>query len=530
MLRAILTNSLENLAELRKELRSFVLSAPLTTAYTYAAGRPGENSTSPLVESITQLDKTTVYGYDDCGNIRYESENGVAVAYAYDPLGQLIRVNDPYDGTAGNGTTWEYEYDQGGNILNKRAYTYTDGAVGTPVQTVPYTYGDSNWKDKLTAYNNSFIAYDAIGNPLGDGTWTYTWAKGRQLQSMSKAGETVSFTYNADGLRVRKVATTTGVTDYTLHGKNVVHLTNGTNSLHFYYDAQNRPAVVEFNWVPYAYVHNLQGDIIAIVDSAGTEMVEYKYDAWGRPIAKTGSLASTLGTLNPFRYRGYVYDEETGLCYCQTRYYSSETTRFINSDELLECGKGYVSANVFMYCQNNPANRIDECGTESLAAPVWQYVKQNGMNYATADGPLPFGDAVMLGVCIVGGVLSIVDIGIDAVNYFTSPAVTVTALSKKIDWGSGKTNHVRHGSANHGGHDWSPFGIGPEDPQWWDKLLPLLKVVADQGQSWQNPNSSKPIENIEYYIHYFEEYGASIVLMLFNQGGHYSISDAFPLR
>ena len=85
---------------------------------------------------------------------------------------------------------------------------------------------------------------------------------------------------------MRKVATTTGVTDYTLHGKNVVHLTNGTNSLHFYYDAQNRPAVVEYNWVPYAYVHNLQGDIIAIVDSAGTKVVEYKYDAWGKPIAK----------------------------------------------------------------------------------------------------------------------------------------------------------------------------------------------------------------------------------------------------
>ena len=181
------------------------------------------------------------------------------------------------------------------------------------MQTVPYTYGDSNWKDKLTAYNNSFIAYDAIGNPLGDGTWTYTWAKGRQLQSMSKAGETVSFTYNADGLRVRKVTTSTGVTDYTLHGKNVVHLTNGNNSLHFYYDAQNRPAVVEFNWVPYAYVHNLQGDIIAIVDSAGTKVVEYKYDAWGKPLSKTGSMASTLGTLNPFRYRGYVYDEETEL-------------------------------------------------------------------------------------------------------------------------------------------------------------------------------------------------------------------------
>ena len=257
---------------------------------------------------------------------------------------------------------WRFDHDQGGNILNKRAYTYTDGAVGTPVQTVPYTYGDSNWKDKLTAYNGATITYDGIGNPLNDSTWSYTWAKGRQLQSMSKAGETVSFAYNADGLRVRKVATTTGVTDYTLHGKNIVHMTNGNNSLHFYYDAQNRPAVVEFNWVPYAYVHNLQGDIVAIVDANGTKVVEYKYDAWGKPLSKTGTMASTLGKWNPFRYRGYVYDEETGLYYLANRFYTPTATRFLNSDSFLSTGQGLFDSNSFLYCANNPVCRQDESG------------------------------------------------------------------------------------------------------------------------------------------------------------------------
>ena len=260
--------------------------------------------------------------------------------------------------------------------MNKRAYTYTDGAVGTPVQTVPYTYGDSNWKDKLTAYNNSFIAYDAIGNPLGDGTWTYTWAKGRQLQSMSKAGETVSFTYNADGLRVRKVATSTGTTDYTLHGKNIVHMTNGSNSLHFYYDAQNRPAVVEFNWVPYAYVHNLQGDIIAIVDANGNKVVEYKYDAWGRPLSKTGSMANTLGTLNPFRYRGYVYDEETSSYYLQTRYYVAQRNRFVNADTMLGCMGYPLTHNTFTYCVNAPVVRTDDTGMIS----VWSILNKRVHN------------------------------------------------------------------------------------------------------------------------------------------------------
>ena len=79
-------------------------------------------------------------------------------------------------------------------------------------------------------------------------------SKGRQLQSMSKSGEAVSFVYNTDGLRVQKNATSTGTTKYTLHSKNIVHMTGGSNSLHFFHDAQNKPAVVLFNGIAYAYL------------------------------------------------------------------------------------------------------------------------------------------------------------------------------------------------------------------------------------------------------------------------------------
>ena len=80
-----------------------------------------------------------------------------------------------------------------------------------------------------------------------------------------------------------------------------------------YYDAQNRPAVVDFNGTKYGYIVNLQGDVLGLIDSTGTEVVKYTYDAWGKVLSTTGSLASTLGTIQPFRYRGYVYDVETGL-------------------------------------------------------------------------------------------------------------------------------------------------------------------------------------------------------------------------
>ena len=97
-----------------------------------------------------------------------------------------------------------------------------------------------------------------------------------------------------------------------MHGKNVVHMTSGTDEMHFFYDAQNRPAVVVYNGTAYAYVKSLQGDIVAILDENGNTVVSYGYDAWGAPLRCTGELAETLGKVQPFRYRGDVFDEERG--------------------------------------------------------------------------------------------------------------------------------------------------------------------------------------------------------------------------
>ena len=125
-----------------------------------------------------------------------------------------------------------------------------------------------------------------------------------------------------------------------------------------YYDAQNRPAIVQFNGTKYAYIHNLQGDIVGIIDSTGTEVVKYIYDPWGKILSTTGSLASTLGTIQPFRYRGYVYDVETGLYYLRSRYYNPTWKRFVNADTL-------IKGNIFTYCINNPITRSDSWGQSS---------------------------------------------------------------------------------------------------------------------------------------------------------------------
>ena len=138
----------------------------------------------------------------------------------------------------------------------------------------------------------------------------------------------------------------------------------GDDELHFFYDAQNRPAVVAYNGVPYAYVKNLQGDVIAILDADGNVVVSYAYDAWGMPIGKSGTLAETLGTLNPFRYRGYVFDWETGLYYLRSRYYNPGWGRFVNADAcFIEKRYGFGN-NLFTYCKNSPVVFYDKNGRE----------------------------------------------------------------------------------------------------------------------------------------------------------------------
>ena len=93
-------------------------------------------------------------------------------------------------------------------------------------------------------------------------------------------------------------------------------------SAHPFPDAQGHPAKA----------CAFRGGIAAFVDSAGNPVVEYRRDAWGKPTSTTGSLKTLLRELNPFRYRGYVHDEEIGLYYLEKRYYYPERERFINSD------------------------------------------------------------------------------------------------------------------------------------------------------------------------------------------------------
>ena len=200
----------------------------------------------------------------------------------------------------------------------------------------------------------------------------------RKIRYEVEGGDTITleFTYNHAGLRTRKVKKVNGLvretTEYILNGKNVVELihikhdTSEINRLHFHYDAQNRVALVDFNGALYSYAHNLQGDIVGILDTNGDLIVEYKYDAWGKQISVTGSLITTLGELNPFRYRGYVWDTETKLYYLINRYYSCDLCRFATPDRDIIQQYSKSFCNIYAMCLNNPIKFADYTGLDNI--------------------------------------------------------------------------------------------------------------------------------------------------------------------
>ena len=144
-------------------------------------------------------------------------------------------------------------------------------------------------------------------------------------------------------------------------------MTKGNDTLYFTYDAEGKPSTVTYNGSTYYYVTNLQGDVLYIVDSDGIDVVRYSYNTWGECSVLGGTV---LGTLNPFRYRGYVYDQETELYYLQSRYYNPEWGRFINADVFVATGQGFVGNNMFAYCNNNPVMGYDPTGHFGLVGAI----------------------------------------------------------------------------------------------------------------------------------------------------------------
>ena len=375
-------------------------------------------------------------------------------------LGQLGREDN-----ALLGETYEYIYDDAGNILYVNVYEYELFGLEGKEKKESHSYGYTNgeWGDLLTTYDGVEITYDAIGNPIRyyNGMMMDLYWEGRRLTSADVASYRLEFEYNEDGIRTAKCVN--GTTHaYAVSGERIINERWAGNILLYVYDASGSPIGMKYlstgaagEWASFWFEKNLQGDIVAVYSDDGTKLISYTYDAWGNfDIEYFNGGASSPAAFNPFRYRGYYYDTETGFYYLNSRYYDPQTCRFINADTanvITATPMGLTDKNLFAYCDNNPIERIDHGGrfwgtlfdVISLGASIVEVCINPGDPWAWAG---LIGDAIDLlpfvsGVGEVTRVAKTIDKVADTVQIAKAVDFTedVTDIVKTLDRSSGFT-------------------------------------------------------------------------------------------
>ena len=332
------------------------------------------------------------YQYDANGNITQITDRKGKIQYTYDTRNQLIREDREADRQ-----TITYAYDKNGNLLRKNRYEYQPDAAmetlasATPSETKIYRY-EGNWKDQLTSYNGETIAYDAMGNPTVYRRMEMGWKNSSELTEIVKDQTTIRYRYDKEGMRNRKYLSDGTTVLYQVQDGQIIgeqHLREDQEKplyeMTFSYDADGTLFSMNCDGKDYYYILNPTGDVIALVDTGWNTVVSYAYDSWGNVTAIEGD--QDLGKKNPLRYRGYYWDEETGLYYLASRYYDPEVGRFINADDLSvlsEEKREITDKNLYAYCDNNSIIRKDNEGD------MWQLalagVGGNGFGTMIATG------------------------------------------------------------------------------------------------------------------------------------------------
>ena len=394
---------------------------------------------------------TIGYTYDANGNItEIKKNNSSYLLYEYDSLGQLTRESSyltlNYD---------RYTYDDAGNRLSKNTYYWS----GTLKSGETYGYTNSTWGDLLTNYNGTSITYDASGNPLNWKGMLFVDWRGNRLTNLyfdTPDAEGIFFEYNADGIRTQKMyADRAGevpvYTDvYTVDGSKILseqrtdeETGNVIRTIYYVYDANGLPVGMKYNGVQYWYQKNMQGDVVRILNEGGAEVAIYTYDAWGKNLQitdKDGNDVSGnpdhIANINPFRYRGYYYDVETGWYYLNARYYDPNVGRFLSPDTILGANGGLQGYNLFAYCNNNPVMFADPSGQSIVV--LTGGIGAFGLGSLIAIGA--YAIATVVTDVIVTGVEMIRDWN-DSDNEVedvspTSPAPTIDDIKKDLETSS----------------------------------------------------------------------------------------------
>ena len=290
----------------------------------------------------------------------------------------------------------------------------------------------------------SHYAHDDGGNPTLLRGVPLTWGEGRRLKKVSLSWGTVDFAYESDGKRVKKTSGNTE-TKYYYNGSTLSGLvktttgSTGTNktTVQFVYDAEGKPFLLRLNGkTDYFYLYNGLGDVVGLIDGSNKVVVRYQYNSWGKVTSSEDTSGVSLATLNPFCYRKYVYDPETGLYCLGSRYYDPEVGRFVNADDqgtIFAKPQELYNKNLYAYCDNNPIIREDVQGYFPIPCIVGAVVGAavSGFSYVlTSGGEI---DGVELAKsCLIGAVSGALA-PLDPMKWAIKPLVACAAVINGIN-------------------------------------------------------------------------------------------------
>ena len=387
---------------------------------------------------------TRSYESDALGNITKISDSTFGFhTYEYDSRGFLIKADDE-----------TYSYDKNGNIVKKGDYTLTY---------------DSNIKDRLVSFNGTKIEYDSSNplNPRKYGSNTYQF-EGRRLVRWLYGGGYYDYVYNDQGLRIKKTDYRGVTWNYIYDGNKLIREKSINNTLDFLYDEyDNLYGFIKDNSEKYLYIRDQLQNIIGIIDINGKIVVKYSYDAWGAIKSIIDTSSSGIGKLNPFRFKGYYYDNESSMYYCKTRYYVPQWGRWLSADSIEYLNPESVNGlNLYIYCENDPIDKSDPSGhfaisllvglavsfvIGSAASAISQYVQYGNINwlqagvdglFAVASTALAYTGIGLLGSIAFGAGMGLAQYTLDSVvfhdDFSWSGALIATGLGALGGLASGR--------------------------------------------------------------------------------------------
>ena len=355
-----------------------------------------EGSTNYL--STIQYRCKNVYGtesadYDKNGNIKKITDANKSVTYSYDDINRLVSEENGFIGK-----NHYYSYDADGNL--GEVYTQANSSkTWEKKESYHYASGNKNRLVSITEYdmvNNTSRevsiagSYDALGNPREYRGNVLEWKRGRVL---TKYGNIATYRYDSDNIRVEKQEGGRTHQYYTVGGRIVgERITEGSETKYYrYLYAGEKVIGLTSESGRYYYQYGTSGNIVRVCKEDGSIAARYEYDAWGKcrvyneegiDITENTMYNSHIGRVNPFRYKGYYYDEDTKLYYLQSRYYDAEIRRFINADNVGVVSGEYLTTlggqNLYSYCLNNPVNHADPSGHSVIVAVIgviWAAIK-----------------------------------------------------------------------------------------------------------------------------------------------------------